>query len=277
MRGFLRVVVIGSVLMGAPHLAELEPLSAALATVAAGVLLAAILSGGSGPAIVGLGALGALAHAALAPLSVALAGGALVAAAAGARALRARSTTTRVATLAIAFVGGGIGTWVVWSHAGAAFAVHGASIAVGAVLSSAALLVPVDDRIAWRLRELASRASGPLRQRLLRGIAIRRRYVDAEIAISRRAKKRLERAWQSLVRTAAARLEANVGAKSALDARLAAYVAGLGRATRAAVQACALEKGVDDAAFAELFIEGDDMAARAEALAEAEAVVTRSA
>ena len=276
MKGLLRVVVIGGVLMAAPPLAVLQPLNAALATVAAGAILAAVLSGSPSPLALGLGAAGALVHTALAPVSVALAGGALFAIAMGARAVRARSIVARVAILAIAFTGGGAGVWIGWAYVDATAAVQAASVAVAALLASSALVVAVDDPVAYRLRELAARANAPLRTRLLRGVAIRRRYLDAQGALSRHARRRLERAWRSFVRTAAVRVDGGAAARSALDVRLGAYVHGLRRVTRTAVEARALERGVDDAAFAELFVEGDDVAARAEALAEAEAVVTRS-
>jgi hypothetical protein len=266
--GFLRVLVIGAVLVTAPLLADLDPLLAGLLGVAASAVLSVTIAGAVSPAAVALGAAGALAYALFAPISLAFAGGALVSFGFAARSLRARSPVAQVAMLGAAFLAGGAGSWIVVAYGSASAAVQGAAASVASLLAAAPLLVVVDDRIAHRLRDLADRASGALKIRLLRAVLLRRRFDELADALSRDARRKMDRAFSALAGASAARLDAPVAKSGPLDARIAAYVAALTRATRAAASTHALEKGIDDAVLAELRLEGEDLEARADAIVE---------
>jgi len=267
-RGILSVVLVGGALFGAPHLDSLGPVLSALLAVAAGALLATVPLGAASPAAVALGAVGALAHTALAPLSVALAGGALFAFVFAARAVRARSLLGGSFAFGLGVAGGALGTSIAVSYAGAPPTVRAAGIVVGALVACVPLLVPVDDPVAWSLRELSQRASGVLRLRLLRAVVLRRRHGEVATAVSRTTRRRMERAWFSLLGAARARVRARGNAHEALDLRVAAYVQSLGRATRAAAGAKVLSADLDDLVLTELRLERDDLEARAGALAE---------
>jgi MFS family permease len=268
MKGFGRVLVLGAVLSAAPVLSSAHPLLAAALGVAAGILLAVVLSGAITPAAVGMGALGAVLYTAAAPLSVALAGALLVSMAYGARILRGRTPIAQALMTAAAFVCGGIAAWICWAYTDASWAVRGAALSVGALLAAAPLLISVDDRIAHRLRLLAERAAGARRVKLLRGVVLRRRYLDADYRLSRGTERRLERAYRALLATATSRLDGSGGQHAVLDQRIDAYVSALTNASRAAGKAHALSTGIDDAILAELRLEGEDLEAKAQALAE---------
>ncbi len=146
--------------------------------------------------------------------------------------------------------------------------IRGAAISVAALLAAAPLLITVDDRIAHRLRSLAERASGAQRFKLLRAVVLRRRHLDADYRLSRGTRRRLERAYRALIATATSRIERNTGQHAVLDRRIDAYLSALTRASRAAGRAHALSTGIDDAVLAELRLEGEDLEAKAQALAE---------
>jgi len=268
MRGFGRVLALGAVLSAAPWLSSSHPLLAAALGVAAGVLLSVVLAGSISPAAVGLGALGAVMYTAAAPLSVAVAGALLVSMAYGSRTMRGRTAIAQVLMTVAAFICGGIAAWVAWAYADASWAIRGSAISVAALLAAAPLLISVDDRIAHRLRVLAERVAGARRLRLLRGVVLRRRYLDADYNLSRGTRRRLERAYRALLATATSRIDGTTGQHVVLDQRIDAYVLALTRASRAAGRAHALSTGIDDAILAELRLEGEDLEAKAEALAE---------
>ena len=267
MRGMARVVMLGAVVTTTPFLGNLSPVLGAALTVLSVVVLAVALSGAATPISVGLGALGALAFSALAPLSVAFAGGVLIASAYGERTLRARTFVWQVLMATTAFLAGGVAMWIAWAWAEYDLTMRVAALCVAALVAASPLLFTVDDRVAWRLRHLASRAAGPLRMRLLRAVVLRRRYEGASFSLSRPAHKRVTRAFRSLTGAASARIDAS-GPATVLDRRVTAYVTALGRACRAAERAHALSTGIDDAVLPELELDKEDLEARAEALAE---------
>ncbi|MBW2461917.1 MAG: hypothetical protein JRH11_09730 [Deltaproteobacteria bacterium] len=268
MKGFGRVLVLGAVLSAAPYLPGAHPLLAAALGVMAGVLLSVVLAGAVSPPAVALGALGAVAVTAVSPFSVALGGALLVAFAYGARILRARTLVAGAVTLAAAFLAGGSAAWIVWAYADAGWAIRGASVIVAALVAAAPLLVAVDDRVAHRLRMLAQRTAGGLRLRLLRAVVLRRRHLDADYRLSRGTRRRLERAYRALLATAGSRIDSSASQHLVLDRRVDSYVSALTRASRAAARAHALSTGIDDAILTELRLEGEDLEAKAEALAE---------
>lgn len=277
LRSIATVVLVGGALFGAPELDTLDPVLSALVAVVAGSLLATMALGALSPSAVALGAAGALAHAALAPLSIALAGGALFAFVFTARAVRARTPFSRSLTLALGVVGGAVGTTIAVAYAGDAVFIRVTAIVVGALVATAAMLVPIDDPVAWALRDLSDRTTGPLRWRLLRAVALRRRHVDLAEGLSRTVRRKLERAWRGLVRAARTRVESPGGARDALELRVVAYVRALGRVARAAADANALSADMDDAVLAELKLARDDIEARAHALAEVGGATNREA
>ncbi len=263
-----RVLLLGAVLTAAPFISTAHPLVAAAFGVAAGVLLAVVLSGGLSPAAVGFGALGAALYTAFAPMSVALAGALLVSFAYGERLVRARNVVTQVLIGTLAFLCGGIAAWVAWAYVGADWLIRGAAVTVAALLAAAPLLITIDDRVTHRLRMLADRASGARRYGLLRAVVLRRRHVDADYRLSRGTRRRLERAYRALLATATSRIDGSTGQHAVLDRRIDAYLSALTRASRAAGRAHALSTGIDDAVLAELRLEGEDLEAKAQALAE---------
>lgn len=268
MKGFGRVLALGVALSAMPYLTGAHPLFAAAFGVMAGVLLSVMLAGAFSPPAVAFGALGAVTVAAVSPFSVAIAGALFVAFCYGARALRARTLVAGVVALAAAFLTGGGATWIVWSYADAGWVLRGSSVIVAALLTAVPLLVAVDDRLAHRLRSLAGRSAGVLRLRLLRGVVLRRRHLDADYRLSRGTRRRLERAYRALISTAASRIDSSASQHQVLDRRIDAYVSSLTRASRAAARAHALSTGIDDAILAELRLEREDLEAKAEALAE---------
>jgi hypothetical protein len=263
-----RVLLLGAILTAAPFVSSAHPLVAAAVGVAAGVFLAVVLSGGLTPAAVAFGALGAAFYTAFAPSSVAFAGALLVSTAYGGRILRGRNVIARVLIGTMAFICGGIAAWVAWAYVGSGWMIRGAAISVAALLAAAPLLIAVDDRVAHRLRLLADRATGSRRWGLLRAVVLRRRHIDADYRLSRGTRRRLERAYRALIATATSRIDGSTGQHVVLDRRIDAYLSALTRASRAAGRAHALSTGIDDAVLAELRLEGEDLEAKAQALAE---------
>lgn len=243
-----------------------------LAAIVVGVALASTLGGRLSAASVAAGAAGALAFVALAPGSVGLAGGACLALAAIPRALRATRTVHAATLLVIAFVGGGLASWVVLSFTAAEVTARTASLVVAALLGGALVLWPVEDVLAARLLHRAGGERGSLRVRLLRAVAVRRRWVRTRHGLGRGARRSVERAFRSLLATVL-RLDEAPRARAMAEPRVGTYVAQLTRATRAAERALALDERGDARVLAELRMTGEELALRADALAEVEAEV----
>jgi hypothetical protein len=206
---------------------------AAVAVVVVGAVVAPLASGAATPLAIGTGALGALAYAALRPALPIPAGAILVTLVLAGRAVRARDAAAVVTQLGLAALGGAAATWVLLRWGGPASEVRAVAVVVATLLVSAPFAVHAEDPRVHALLVLARSARGPLRARLLRAAALRRRAVEPGVPLERAERRRVERAFRVVARLAEARLESGVTDLDALDRALDASLASIARHQRA--------------------------------------------
>ncbi len=165
-------------------LGQLDPSAAVVeAGLRAGatVLLAVLAHGGGSLAgeVATWGAGGARAYETARPLLPLVSSGLMLASVFGVRAMRASSLRELAAHLLFAFAGGVTASWAARAGARSEVTLWLFAVTFAAVLSSTPWLMPREGLRGLALRWLAARAEGPVRWRLLRGLALARRLGDA--------------------------------------------------------------------------------------------------
>jgi hypothetical protein len=249
----------------------LRSLPTGLASIALALLTAAIAVGiaaSPSPLAIGMGALGALAYAALRP-SVPIVAAAVLALSVGtARAMRARDLARIVTQLAVATTSGAAAAWVVLRFEGADLGTRTVALAVAALVASAPFAMQVEDPRTHALLRLAASARGPLRVRLLRAAALRRRTIDGPMPVGRSERGALERAFRTVARLGEARAEAGAVEHPAIDRALGANVDAIARLSRALRSRWISGEAIAGHEAKDVAAAGDRVAAEAAALDE---------
>jgi hypothetical protein len=270
MRSLLTVVFLGLALVAGVLFAHARlPASLlAAAIIAAGVALSVVASSTAEPLAVASGAIGALVAAWIAPGSPVLAGAVLVVAAFAARTARAPTPRQRALHAALSLAGGLGGSLCAASYAGSTLTGQLAAVVVAGLLASAALLVPVEDPLAFALGLVADDLSGAPRVTLARAAFLARLGAELRDALPADARRGLDRSLRALLALGRARARAHASAADVIDRQLVAHVNGIERLLSAATEADARAAGLSDTTLAAVQASGDDLAAQATALAE---------
>lgn len=227
------LAVLGISLVVAEGLRAMPPGPAVVGLAIFGAALAPMLCGAPTPLAIGLGALAALAWVMLRPLAPIPAGALFVMLLYAARALRARDAARAVVQLAVAAGSGAAASWLLLRYGDREPVLHGVAIGMAALLAAAPFTLRVEHPRVSALLPLARRARGPARARLLRAAALQRRAVEGAFPIARAERRRLDRAFHTVLRLAEARTEAGATDLASIDRALSAHVVAVARLTRA--------------------------------------------
>lgn len=228
----LSVVSLAAALALAEVARGLSPLPAAVVVLAV-ALVAAATSSRLGPLAIASGAVAAVAWVALRPFGAAIAGASFVALVLVGRTLRVLSAPERLAHWGLSVAGGALGAATLAHFEPAqSLLVRVASFVVAVALVALPFAVTSEHPETHALLGLARRSRGPVKQRLLRAVALRRRADRAALTLAARDRRALYRAFGSLTAVATALLDARAGSASLSDA-LCARVGAIGRAMRA--------------------------------------------
>lgn len=230
-RSFLFLGGAGLALGLLSQLDRLWPIAGAAVTVLGSVVLAVLAHGGPASQAVAMGAGGALAYEGAGPYLPLVATGLWLTIVFGTCAMRSRSWRELAFHLSVAFACGVAASWVARANAGLETSLWMVAVMVAALLASAPWLIPADAPHAYALRALASRARGPLRERLLRAVVTHRRLADLDLSAPLR--RRIQHAFDQLRDRCEQRLRRR--AFDRIDPGVAQTVDQLVRVARAAV------------------------------------------
>lgn len=160
----------------------------------------------------------------------------------------------------------GLGATVIFVAAAAEGGHLVVATGVAALVSCAAWLVPVEDRLVHELESLARRNNGAGRWRLERAAALRRMIVEEGLTSTRRESKSIRRACEAILRLGELRPGAGDREGRIIDESLAAHVATLERWRKARIARVVALEGVQRESMEELRSESRDAEAEAEAL-----------
>jgi xanthosine utilization system XapX-like protein len=246
----------------------------AVAIVAVGVALALVASSSVSLLAVVLGAVGALVGAWVAPWAPVLAGAVLVTAAFAARGVRASTPRRRWLHAGLSIAGGLAGSLCAVSYARSTLTGQLAAVVVAGLLASAALLVPVEDPLAFDLGIAAEEVTGAARVHLARAAFFARLGADLREVLAPDVRRQLDRSLRALITLGQARARAHVPATTGvIDRQMGAHVSEIERLLSAATEADARSAGMSDTTLAAIRASGDQLEAQATALAEVDAAL----
>lgn len=181
------------------------------------------------------------------------------------RAFRARNLVLGTSLVAIAGTTTALALWVVLRFSAAPLGVH---FAVAGLCFLIAFLVPVDDPLAARLRELANDAEGRLRWTLLRGVAVRRMTETYADELGKKTRKTLQGSWENIVDLAEHAARVHGKTQTLLLDRLSNHLRTISSTCRSAASVDALSGSLSDDTLHHVMAESERYQAELQALHE---------